>query len=186
MNGRSLCIIYIPFSSPILNIPTPLSNLGKSQIILLTCLFWSCSWVEMLTAKADFPTPGDPLVQIILWPPVLLTSVLIAYRMSLWVPSIYDLHSLSFFPLSTLTFSATVFSFYDLKFSIHKCWPWITDNLSWIFEIAGMYRLDIICYSGWYYELDNLDNEYGHRDQALLYEYLYKKKISVKFICKSI
>ena len=124
----------------------------------------------MLTAKADFPTPGDPLVQIILWLLVLLTSVSIACKMSLWVPSIYNLHSLSFFPPSTLTFSATVFSFYNLKFPIYKCWLWITDDLSWIFEIADMYGLNIICYGGWYYELDNLDNEYRHRDQTLLYE----------------
>ena len=30
---------------PILDVPIPFSNLGKSQIILLTCLFWSCSRV---------------------------------------------------------------------------------------------------------------------------------------------
>jgi len=88
----------------------------------------------MLTAKADFSTPGDPLIQITLWPPAFLTSVSITCRMSLWVPSIYDLCSLSFFPPRALTFFATVFSFYDIKFSIHKCWSWITDNLPWIFE----------------------------------------------------
>ena len=98
MNGRNLWIIHIPSCSPILDVPTPFSNLGKSQIILLTCLFWSCSWVEMLAAKADFLTPGDPLIQITLWPPVFLTSVSIACRMSLRVPSIHNLHSLSFFP----------------------------------------------------------------------------------------
>ena len=51
---------------------------------------------------------------------------------------------------------------------------------------VGMYGLDVIFHRGWYYESDNLDNEYGHRDQTLLYEYLYKKKISVEFIRKSI
>ena len=31
---------------------------------------------------------------------------------------------------------------------------------------AGIYGLDIICYGSWYHELDNLDNEYRHRDQT--------------------
>ena len=129
MNGRNLWIIHIPSCSPILDVPTPFSNLGKSQIILLTCLFWSRSWVEMLTAKADFPTPGDPLIQIILWPLVFLTLVSIGCRMPLRVPSIHDLSSLSFFLPRTLTkssssfFSATVFSFYDINISIHECRP---------------------------------------------------------------
>ena len=83
MNGRNLWIIHIPSCSPILDVPTPFSNLGKSQIILLTCLFWSSSWVKILTAKADFPTPGDPLIQIILWLLIFLTLVSIACRMSL-------------------------------------------------------------------------------------------------------
>ena len=94
----------------------------------------------MLTAKADFPTPGDPLIQIILWPLVFLTLVSVACRMPLWVPSIHDLCSLSFFhpraltKLSSSFLSATVISFYDIKFSIHECRPWITDNLPWIFQ----------------------------------------------------
>ena len=88
MNGRNLWIVHIPSSSPILDVPTLFSNLGKSQIILVTCLFWSSSWVEMLTAKADFPIPGDPLIQIILWLLVFLTLVSIACRMSLRMPSI--------------------------------------------------------------------------------------------------
>ena len=50
--------------------------------------YMSCSWVKMLTAKADFPTPWDPLIQIILWPLVFLTLVSIACRMSLRMPSI--------------------------------------------------------------------------------------------------
>ena len=48
-----------------------------------------------------------------------------------------------------------------------------------------VYGLDVICFGGWYYESDNLDNEYGHKDQTLLYEDLYIK-IFVKFIRKSI
>ena len=91
----------------------------------------------MLAAGADFPISGDPLIQIILWPLVFLTSVSIACRMLLRVPSIHDLRSLSFFHPRALTnsfFSVTVFLFYDIKFSIHECWPWITDNLPWIFE----------------------------------------------------
>ena len=106
----------------------------------ITCLFWSYSWVEMLATKADFPTPEDSLIQIILWPPAFLASVLIAGRMSLQMPSIRDLRSLSFFHPGALTssfFSVTVFSFYDIKFSTHECWPWITDNLPWIFEMPA-------------------------------------------------
>ena len=102
--------------------------------------YMSCSWVKMLTAKADFPTPWDPLIQIILWLLVFLTLVSIARRMSLWVPSVHDLRSLNFFTPRAFTkssssfFSTTVFPFYDIKFSIHECRPWITDNLPWIFE----------------------------------------------------
>ena len=109
----------------------------------------------MLAAKADFPTPGDPLIQIILWPLAFLTSVSIACRMSLQVPSIHDLRSSSFFPPRVLTrssssfLSATVFSFSDIKFSIHECWLWITDNLPWIFEIAVcMYLMSFAMASG--------------------------------------
>jgi len=94
----------------------------------------------MLAAQADFPIPGDPLIQIILWPLAFLASVSIAGRMSLQVPSICDLRSLSFFLPRALTssfFSVTVFSFYDIKFSIHECWLWIIDNLPWIFEMAA-------------------------------------------------
>jgi len=36
----------------------------------ITCRPWSSTRVEMLAAKADFPTPGDPLFQITLWPSV--------------------------------------------------------------------------------------------------------------------
>ena len=97
----------------------------------------------MLAAKADFPTPGDPLIQIILWPPVFLTSVSIACRMSLRVPSMHDLRSLSFFPPRALTFFATVFSFYDIKFSIHECWLWITDNLPWIYGMPACMDLTL-------------------------------------------
>ena len=50
---------------------------------------------------------------------------------------------------------------------------------------AGVYGLDVICYGGWYHKSENLDNEYSHRDQTLLYEDLYMK-ISVEFIRKSI
>ena len=50
---------------------------------------------------------------------------------------------------------------------------------------TGMYRLDIICYRGWYYKLDSLNNKYEYRDQTLLYKDLYKK-ISIEFIHESI
>ena len=85
MNGRNLWTvhIHIPFSSLILDISTPFSSLRKSQIILLTCLFWSSNWVEMIATKVDFPTLEDFLIQIILWLLVSLTLVSIACRMSL-------------------------------------------------------------------------------------------------------
>jgi len=82
-----------------------------------------------IVEQGRFPTLGDPLIQIIVWPLVFLTLVSIACRMPLQVPSIHDLRSLSFFLPRILTkssssfFSATVFSFYDINISIHKCWP---------------------------------------------------------------
>ena len=89
----------------------------ESVVIMVDCvwsnqndiiyLFWSCSQVKMLATKADFLTPGDPLIQIILWPLVFLTSVSIAYRMSLWVPSINSLCILSLFPPKILTKSSS-------------------------------------------------------------------------------
>jgi len=50
---------------------------------------------------------------------------------------------------------------------------------------AGMYGLDVIFYGGWHHKSENLDNEYRHRDQTLLYEDLYMKT-SVEFIRKNI
>ena len=145
----------------------------------ITCLFWSCNWVEMLAAKVDFPTPGDPLIQIILWLLVFLTLVSIACRMSLRVPSIHDLRSLSFFLPRALTrsfFSVTVFLFYDIKFSIHECRPWIIDNLPWIFETPACMDLtsfamaaDTTNQKTWTMNIDR------HRDQTLLYKDLYTK-----------
>ena len=92
----------------------------------ITCLFWSCSRIKILAAKADFPTPGDPLTQIILWPSTLLTSDSIACRMSLRVSFIHGSCSSSFFPPRVLTkssssfFSATSFWVSDIRFSINE------------------------------------------------------------------
>ena len=63
----------------------------------------------MLAAKVDFPTSGDPLIQIILWPPVFLTSVSITCKMSLQVPFIHGLHILSLFSPRVLTKSSSSF-----------------------------------------------------------------------------
>ena len=134
----------------------------------------------MLTAKADFSTLEDPLIQIILWPPAFLTSVLIAGRISLWMPSIHDLCSLSFFPPRALTFFATVFSFYDIKFSIHKYWPWITNNLPWIFEMLAC--MDLMSFA----MVADTTNQTIWTINIGIETKPCSMKISVKFICKSI
>jgi len=57
----------------------------------------------MLAARADFPTPGDPLIHITLWLLALLTLFLISYRIVCRVPSMHDLRRGSLFPPRALT-----------------------------------------------------------------------------------
>ena len=76
----------------------------------ITCRPWSSSSrVAMLAANADFPTPGDPLIWITLWPSVLLISVSICCRMSRRVPSIHDSRRESLFPSRALNKSPSFF-----------------------------------------------------------------------------
>jgi len=49
--------------------------------------FWSTSRLAMLAAKADFPTPGDPLIQITPGPLTFLISVSMSCKMVVRVPS---------------------------------------------------------------------------------------------------
>jgi len=46
---------------------------------------------------------------------------------------------------------------------------------------AGVYELDVIFHGAWYHESDNLDNEYTHRGQTLLYPDLYKEILVKSF-----
>ena len=71
--------------------------------------FWSTSRLAMLAAKADFPTPGDPLIQITLGPSTFLISFSISCKMVVRVPSIHDLRRESRFSPRTLTISSSSF-----------------------------------------------------------------------------
>ena len=75
----------------------------------ITCRPLPSSRVEMLAARADFPTPGDPLIQITLWPSVLLTLFSISWRMVFRVPSMHGLRRGSLFPPRVLTKSSGSF-----------------------------------------------------------------------------
>ena len=58
---------------------------------------WSFSRVEMLAATADFPTPGDPLIQVTLWSLTLLTWSSILCIIAVRVPSMHDVRRRSLF-----------------------------------------------------------------------------------------
>ena len=68
MNGRNLWILHVPSSSPILDVPTPFSNLGKSQIFLLTCPFWSCSWARQISQHREIPLSKSYCGRWYSWP----------------------------------------------------------------------------------------------------------------------
>ena len=92
----------------------------------ITCRPLPSSRVEMLAAKADFPTPGGPLIQITLWLSALLTLFSISCRMVCRVPSIHDLHRGSLSPPRALTkssnssFSVPAFAVAGMKFLFHE------------------------------------------------------------------
>ena len=73
----------------------------------ITCRPWSCSRLVMLATKADFPTPGDPLIHITLWPSVFLIPCSISCKMSWRVPSIHGSRRGSLFPPRARTKSSS-------------------------------------------------------------------------------
>jgi len=79
------------------------ANCVRSNRNDITCRPMPSSRVEMLAARADFPTPGDPLIHITLWLLALLTLFLISYRIVCRVPSMHDLRRGSLFPPRALT-----------------------------------------------------------------------------------
>ena len=64
----NLWIVHVPSSSPILDVPTPFSNLGKSQIILLTCPLWSCSWARQISQHREIPLSKSYCGRWYSWP----------------------------------------------------------------------------------------------------------------------
>ena len=93
----------------------------------VTCRFWSCSRFVMLAAKADLPTPGDPLIQITFWPSVLLILFSISCKMSRRVPAIHGSRSGSLFSPGALTklsssfCSVLAFTVSGINFLFNKC-----------------------------------------------------------------
>ena len=90
-----------------------------SVVILVDCMrskrnditgrSWSSSRVKILAAKADFPTPGDPLIQITLWPSALFTLLSISCRMVCRVSFIHALCRRSLSPPRVRTKSSSSF-----------------------------------------------------------------------------
>jgi len=74
----------------------------------------------MLAAKADLPTPGDPLIQITLGALTFFILFLMSCKMVVRVPSIHDLHRGGLFSPRALTkssssfLSAAVFAFFAM------------------------------------------------------------------------
>ena len=75
----------------------------------ITCRCCSRSRMAMLAAKADFPTPGNPLTQITLGPSTLLTSLSILVKMSLRVPGMHGSRRGSLSPISACFRSSSSF-----------------------------------------------------------------------------
>ena len=75
----------------------------------ITCRCRFCSRMATLAAKADFPTPGNPLIQIILGPLTFLISSSIFCKMAVRVPSIHGLRRESLFSPRALTKSSSSF-----------------------------------------------------------------------------
>ena len=69
----------------------------------------SCSRAAILAANADFLTPGDPLIQITLWPSTFWISFSISCRTDLRVPSIHGLRKESLFSPRARTRSSSSF-----------------------------------------------------------------------------
>ena len=86
----------------------------------ITCRCCPCSRMAMLAAKADFPTPGNPLIQITLGPSTLLISLSILVKMAVRVPSMHGLRKGSLLSPRALNkssssfLSAAVFAFFTV------------------------------------------------------------------------
>ena len=81
----------------------------RSNRNAITWRFWSTSQLVTLAAKADFPTPGDPLIQIILGPSTFLILISISCKIVVRVPSIHDLRRGSLSSPRALTKSSSSF-----------------------------------------------------------------------------
>ena len=109
----------------------------------ITCCFWLCSRLVMLDAKADLPTPGDPLIQITLWLSVFLISVSIFFKMSRRVPSIHGSQRGSLFSPRALTKSSSsfcsvlAFAVPGINLLFNKYYARITDSPPWRFAIPA-------------------------------------------------
>ena len=100
----------------------------------ITCRLWRCSRSVTLAARADFPTPGNPPIQITLWPSPLLTSFSISCRMSIRVPGVHGSWRGSLVPPRALTkFSSCFRLVTSLTFSCDdmRMKKEITDNIPW-------------------------------------------------------
>ena len=75
----------------------------------ITCRCCSWSRVAMLAAKADFPTPGNPLIQMTFGPSILLISLSILVKTSLRVPSMHGSRRESLSPISACFKSSSSF-----------------------------------------------------------------------------
>ena len=75
----------------------------------ITWRFWSTSRLAMLAAKADFPTPGDPLIQITFETLTFLISVSMSCKMVVRVPSRHALRKGSPFSPSMCNKSSNSF-----------------------------------------------------------------------------
>jgi len=105
----------------------------------ITCRPWSSSQVEMLAAKADFPTPGDPFIQITLWPSALFTLLSISCRIICRVPAIHALRSRSLSPPRVCTRSSSSFCSapafsVSIDMMSYESWTGITDSPPCIFS----------------------------------------------------
>ena len=123
--------------------------------------FWSTIRLATLAASADFPTPGEPLIQITLGPSTFLISFSISCKMVVRVPSIHDLDRESLFSLRALTKSSSSF----LSAAAFAFFAMVADTND---ESVKLY------------------NEYiRYENQTLLCKDLYQK-IPVKISCETI
>jgi len=104
----------------------------RSNQNYITCWPWPCSWFVMLATNADFLTPGDPLIQITLWPSVFLIPCSICCKMSRQVPSIHRSRKGSLSPPRVLTKSPNSF-FSSIKSITYTSSMEMADDIPWRF-----------------------------------------------------